>query len=47
MLKSDAKRLTLNRVDLNMTATYSCEVSTDFPDFTTEIKTAVLNVIGE
>ncbi len=32
---------------MNMSGKYSCEVTTDAPDFTTDLKTEHLNVIGK
>lgn len=45
--RSDATQLTLKKVDLNMTAKYSCEVTVDFPEFTTELRAAILYVVGK
>ncbi|ODN00267.1 hypothetical protein Ocin01_06426, partial [Orchesella cincta] len=45
--QSDATQLTLKKVDLNMTARYSCEVTVDFPEFTTDLNAAILYVVEE
>ncbi|CAL8096337.1 unnamed protein product [Orchesella dallaii] len=43
---SNSSVLALANVDLNMTARYTCEVTKDFPDYTTAVKTSMMNVIA-
>ncbi|ODN04720.1 B-cell receptor CD22 [Orchesella cincta] len=42
---SNSSVLALANVDLNMTGRYSCEVTKDYPDYTTGVKTCQMNVI--
>ncbi|CAG7784941.1 unnamed protein product [Allacma fusca] len=44
--RSNASAITLNKLDLSMKGTYSCEVSTDYPDFLTDVKSSILDVVA-
>lgn len=45
--KSNEKQVTLNEVPRQLTGYYKCEVSADAPSFHTDIKSALVIVIGE
>ncbi|XP_054262494.1 uncharacterized protein LOC128986256 [Macrosteles quadrilineatus] len=42
---SDAKKVVLREVTKELTGKYRCEVSTDFPDFHTQVVSAHMNVV--
>lgn len=45
--QSDARQVTLHKVDLNAEGRYACEVSADAPSFTTSMVEGRLTIVGE